>query len=163
MRNTAIALAVILVLALGLFFISRSNNNSQNQPAVNQTTQQAPSQAVSPTVMSPSISANPSGSPVPSSAAMQDGKEITVVGNEFSFQPSTLNLKQGDKVLLVFKNEGKYPHNLAIPDLKVTTKTIQPGQSDMINFTVDKGGNYAFVCTVDSHEQKGMKGTVNVQ
>ncbi len=95
-----------------------------------------------------------------SSISMQ---EITVTGNEFAFTPSTITLKQGQQVKITFRNTGKYPHNFTISDLSVQSKTIQPGEEDSVMFTPSKTGSFTYTCTVDSHEAKGMKGTLTVQ
>lgn len=91
------------------------------------------------------------------------GKTVSVEGNEFAFTPSALTLKKGEAVTLTFKNTGAYPHNFTISDLGVQTKTVQPGESDTITFTPDKAGTFKSICSVDSHADKGMTGTVNVQ
>ena len=101
-------------------------------------------------------------SPTTPSAAMQ-AQKITVIGTEYSFTPSTFTLKKGQAVELTFKNSGKFPHNLAISDLGVKTKTIMPGEEDTIQFTPTKTGQFAFLCTVPGHADKGMKGTLVVQ
>lgn len=90
-------------------------------------------------------------------------QEIMVSGNEFSFSPATLNLKKGQAVKVTFTNTGKYPHNFAITDMNVTTKTIGPGQKDSIQFTPDRTGTFTYVCTVGDHAEKGMKGTTTIQ
>jgi plastocyanin len=54
-------------------------------------------------------------------------KEITVVGTEFSFNPSSITLSAGERVKIIFKNEGKAPHNLIIQGLGIGTRTIGGG------------------------------------
>ncbi len=101
-------------------------------------------------------------SPTPSKMENMKMQEITVGGTEFSFSPSTISVNKGDHVKLKFKNTGSLPHNLTITDLNIATKTIQPGESDTVEFVADKAGSYGFVCTVGTHAQKGMKGTFSV-
>lgn len=90
-------------------------------------------------------------------------QEITIEGNEFSFTPSTITIKQGQAVKITFKNMGKYPHNFTISDLNVQTKTIQPGEQDSIQLTPSKTGSFFYICTVGSHADRGMRGTLTVQ
>jgi len=108
-----------------------------------------------------SYSATQTPSQAPSSA--MEAQKITVVGSEFAFTPSSITLKKGLATQITFKNMGKFPHNLTIPDLNVKTKTIQPGEQDTIQFTPDKTGQFSFICTVPGHVDKGMKGTLTVQ
>jgi len=92
-----------------------------------------------------------------------DSQQITVSGNEYAFDPSVITVKKGMPVQILFKNTGKYPHNLTISDLNVQTKTIQTGQQDTVTFTPGNTGQYTFTCTVPGHADKGMTGTINVQ
>jgi plastocyanin len=97
----------------------------------------------------------------PSSTAQV--QKVTVEGSEYAFTPSTFTLKKGLPAEITFKNTGAFPHNLTIADLNVKTKTIQPGEQDTIQFTPDKTGQFAFLCTVPGHADKGMKGMLTVQ
>lgn len=90
-------------------------------------------------------------------------KEIAVLGNEFSFEPSSLTIKSGEKVKLTFKNMGKAPHDLTISELNVATKVIKEGQSDTVEFTAPNSGTFSFICSVGNHAEKGMNGTVKVE
>lgn len=144
MRNVWIAIIVILVAGGVLWITAGSKGNTPVAQVVNPT---------------PKESVTPVETASPSAAV----KEINVKGSEFAFDPAAITLTQGERVKVTFENVGKFPHNLAIPKLNITTKTIQPNQSDTIEFIVDKTGTFDMVCTVDAHEQKGMKGTLTIQ
>lgn len=109
--------------------------------------------------------AEPTSTTQPSSGTSQSAmmEKITVSATDFAFTPSTLTLKKGVEVTIVFTNNGKYPHNLSIAELGVATKTIQPGQEDTLAFTPDKTGTFSFTCTVPGHADRGMTGTVTVE
>jgi len=121
------------------------------------------SQSLYPTAQPQSTSQPTSTSSASSSSTTSASMQISVEGNEFAFTPSTMTVKKGQPVQLTFNNTGKYPHNLVISDLNIQTKTIQPGESDVINFTVDKVGSFPFICTIPGHADKGMKGTLIVE
>jgi len=89
--------------------------------------------------------------------------EIAVEGNEFKFTPSSITVKQGEKVKLTFKNAGKYPHNFVIADLDVSTETIQPGEETTVEFTPEKTGEFRFICSVGDHEEQGMRGSLIIE
>jgi plastocyanin len=129
----------VVVYGVVYYFILAKNGGGYNNNSATQTT---PSQAVSGT------------------AQMQ---KVTVEAKEFAFTPSTITLKKGQPAQITFKNMGAFPHNLTIADLNVKTKTIQPGEQDIIQFTPDKTGQFTFMCTVPGHADKGMKGTLTVQ
>jgi plastocyanin len=90
-------------------------------------------------------------------------KDIIVEGSEFSYNPSSISLKAGEGVRLTFNNVGTVPHNLVIDELGVTTKTIDPGESDTVEFTATDSGSYTFYCSVDSHRARGMEGELMVE
>jgi plastocyanin len=98
------------------------------------------------------------GSNNKSSAAQQ----ITVTGNEFAFDPAVISLNKGVPVEMVFKNTGKYPHNLVINGLNVQTKVIKQGEQDTVSFTPTTTGQFEYLCTVPGHADKGMTGTLTV-
>ena len=87
-------------------------------------------------------------------------KEITVVGTEFSFNPSSISVQAGEKVRIIFNNLGGTVHNLTIEGLGIGTKTIDPGKTDAIEFTSPAAGNYNFFCSIPGHKAAGMAGTL---
>lgn len=102
----------------------------------------------------------------PTSSAIQEEtttREIVVEGDEYKFSPNTIDLSSGETVKLTFKNMGAMPHNLMIPDLGVSTKTIAGGASDSISFKAEKTGTFTFYCGVVGHRGLGMEGTTVVK
>lgn len=90
-------------------------------------------------------------------------RELTVIGDEYRFQPSSIALKSGERVKLTFKNNGRTPHNLIIEELGIGTKTIADGQTETIEFTAPATGTYAFFCSVPGHRASGMEGSLTVE
>ncbi|OGM27989.1 hypothetical protein A3D00_04575 [Candidatus Woesebacteria bacterium RIFCSPHIGHO2_02_FULL_38_9] len=90
-------------------------------------------------------------------------KEVIVEGNEFKFSPFSLSFKEGDLVKLTFKNTGTKPHDLVIDELGVATKAVSPGESDIIEFTASKAGNFSFYCNIGTHRSLGMEGKLEVR
>lgn len=88
-------------------------------------------------------------------------KEFTVDGSNFKFEPATLNVNQGDKVKITFKNIGG-THNFVIDELNIETETIQSGAMETVEFTADKAGTFEYYCSVGNHRAMGMKGTLVV-
>ena len=89
-------------------------------------------------------------------------KEFTVTGQNYSFAPSALTVKKGDTVKIIFKNLDGL-HDFRIDGFNAATKTIRTGEEDTITFVADKTGSFEFYCSVGSHRQMGMKGTLIVQ
>lgn len=126
-------------------YTNPTNETYNNTPTSNVTG------GISPTVQSPT-SSSPSAS-----------QEITVEGNEFAFSPENITVKQGQEVKLTFKNTGEFPHNYAIADLDVLTKTIQGGGEDIVTFTPNEAGNFTITCEVPGHADRGMTGILTVE
>ena len=90
-------------------------------------------------------------------------KEIMVVGTEFAFSPSTISVKAGDLVKITFQNNGNAPHNLVIEGLGISTKTINFGQTDTVQFTALNSGTYTIFCSIPGHRAAGMMGSLMVE
>lgn len=88
-------------------------------------------------------------------------KNITVTGSNFKFAPSTITVKKGDKVHLTFVNSGGL-HDFRIDELGVATKKVNGGEQDVVDFVASKAGTFEFYCSVGTHRQMGMKGTITV-
>ncbi|SDG09866.1 nitrite reductase (NO-forming) [Limimonas halophila] len=89
-------------------------------------------------------------------------KTVTVVGKEFKFEPSTVELEAGETLVIKFKNQGALSHNLTFKKLDADTGTIQTDGTETIRVQPEPG-TYTFVCTVPGHEAAGMTGTLKVQ
>lgn len=89
-------------------------------------------------------------------------KEFMVAGTPFKMDPAEIKVKQGDRVKITFKNEEGF-HNLAIKDLNITTKNLQKGEQETIEFTADKTGTFQYNCSVPTHTEKGMVGQLIVE
>lgn len=140
---------VILIMLGGIVYTQKTKIKSMFAPNPTSTVI-SPSQNTTPTMSTPS-------------QPQQSIKEIKVSGSEFSFSPATITVKRGDSVKITFMNNGAYPHNFALSGFNISTKTIQAGQSDSLTFIADKKGSFIYTCTVDSHADKGMKGTFIVE
>lgn len=90
-------------------------------------------------------------------------REIFVSGSEFKFNPSSISLTAGESVKVVFKNDGKYPHDFAIEGLGVKTSVIGAGEQAVLEFTAPATGTYATYCSVAGHREAGMEGVLSVQ
>ena len=91
-----------------------------------------------------------------------DVKEFTVDGSSYRFSPNILSVNKGDIVRINFVNsEGK--HDLKIDGYNIGTKVIDGGQSDVLEFTADKTGEFEYYCSIGEHRQMGMVGKIVVK
>lgn len=88
-------------------------------------------------------------------------KTFNVTGSNFSFSPSTITVNKGDRVKIVFNSQGT--HDWVIDAFNARTSVLSAGQSQTIEFTADKTGSFEYYCSVGTHRQMGMKGTLTVK
>ena len=89
-------------------------------------------------------------------------KEFTISGKNFSFTPSTITVKKGDKVKITFENSAGF-HDFVIDEFGAATKQTNAPTIEVLEFTADKAGSFEYYCSVGSHRAMGMKGTLIVQ
>lgn len=87
-------------------------------------------------------------------------KEFTVEGSEYMYSPASITVNKGDRVKVTFKNIGNIGHNFVIGDLGVSTRVIPSGSTDVVEFTADRTGTFAFYCSVSGHRPAGMEGQI---
>lgn len=90
-------------------------------------------------------------------------REIIIEGNEFKFSPTSITVEKGEKINLVFKNIGKFPHDFVVDELGIKTKVINSGEEDSVEFIAEKSGSFSMYCSVGNHRQQGMEGKAVVE
>lgn len=80
--------------------------------------------------------------------------------NNFSFQPSTIHAKVGEKVRLHVQSVGQ--HTLTVDELGVNI-SLSPVQVTRVEVTPDRKGTFTFYCATPGHREKGMIGTLKVE
>lgn len=91
----------------------------------------------------------------------QDGS-IIVNGGNFYFKPNIIKVKQGDTVNITFINDEGF-HDFKIDEYNVRTNQIKTGEQEKVTFVADKKGSFEYYCSVGTHRQMGMKGTLIVK
>ncbi|MDO8493628.1 MAG: cupredoxin domain-containing protein [bacterium] len=135
----AVALIVVIILLVGGIFIRRASPTPQVLP----TAETTPSPAPEATQTTSSV------------------KEFVVTGSNFTYSPNTISVKKGDKVKIIFKNADGF-HDFKIDEYGVFTQKIGAGKEETIQFVADKAGSFEYYCSIGSHRQMGMKGTLTV-
>ena len=130
----------------------------------------------------------------PSVAVVKEQKEWGIAGDaksvtrtvaismkEMRFSPAKIDVKQGETIRFVIKNEGKLLHELVIGTKKEldehaammvkfpTMEHDEPymshvasGKIGEIVWTFNRPGNFEFACLIAGHYQAGMVGKINV-
>lgn len=121
----------------------------------------SPTPVSRPTVTTPEAT-QPAETPTSPSAQVQQAREIVVSGSSFKFEPSTLRVKKGERVRVVFKNTGGF-HDLTLAGYNLATKRVAAGSQDALEFAADKSGTFEFYCSVPGHKEDGMVGKLIVE
>lgn len=98
------------------------------------------------------------------------------------FDPSKIEVKQGDTVKFVVKNNGKLMHEMVIgtmADLKEHSELmkkhpgmehdepymahVSPGKTETIVWQFNRPGEFNFACLVAGHFEAGMVGSISVK
>lgn len=173
MNQAIILLISAVLLASGFFVINKVSAPVENTPNANQTenvTVPLPTETTGTNSGTPasntSTDAPAVNAPVititPAPETKAPVKEFTITGSNFAYAPNSIKVKKGDKVRIIFKNADGF-HDLKIDELNVSTAKIQGGAQETIEFTADKVGSFEYYCSVGSHRQMGMKGTLVVE
>ncbi len=102
-----------------------------------------------------------------SDTSQQQGSEpesvlITLVAKTWEFEPSTVRVKEGQRVdLQIVSIDVTHGFNLAAFGV---SETLEPGKTIRTSFVADKKGSFPFFCNVfcgDGHG--GMRGTLIVE
>lgn len=116
--------------------------------------------AFNPNITCPEGSLPPAPSPEAAPPAI---KELTISGTEYSFSPASITVSAGDQVKVTFRNNGSIIHNFKISELGIGTKTIGPGEADVVEFTAPTSGTYDILCSIPGHRAAGMEGSLRVE
>ena len=89
-------------------------------------------------------------------------KEFTIVAKNFSFSPTTMNVKKGDTVRITLESQGGN-HDLVIDKFSARTKVLSNGQKETIEFVATESGSFEYYCSIGTHRQMGMVGALVVE
>jgi|SRR3989344_2198693 len=155
MKNTFVAIIVLVLIILGaVFFMGKGS--PVEAPATDSVNNQETTSPFSNTM--PVLGTD---SPVEEMIVL-GVKEFTVSGQNFSFTPSLVTVKYGDRVKITFNNTGGF-HDFKIDEFGVAAKQAQSPATEVLEFTADKVGSFEYYCSVGSHRAMGMKGTLKVE
>ena len=140
---------LILLLLVGIFLFARPSNGPETS-------------SVSTPTPTPISTNSPQTTPTATQSPQSSVKEFIVTGSLFKFDVKEIKAKKGDRVRITFKNvEGV--HDWVIDEFNARTKQLQAGQQETIEFVADKIGQFQYYCSVGTHRQMGMWGSLIVE
>ncbi len=152
MRNRYISIVVFVVLIAGLLFAFGSGKKAE-APISEKLQSSENTNTESAVAKDTTVVKNTPVAPV---------KEFTIVGKNFSFSPSMITVRKGDKVKITFENSAGF-HNFVIDEYGVSTKEVKSPNTETVEFTASKAGSFEYYCSVGTHRAMGMKGTLKVE
>ena len=100
--------------------------------------------------------------PVTDEPATVEPVNYSVDAFDFGYSSSSLNAKVGQEVTVTLNNTGTGSHNFVIDALSVNSGVISGGETTTFTFTPDQAGSFEFYCSIGSHKNMGMLGTLVV-
>jgi len=93
-----------------------------------------------------------------------DGRSLTVTlaaGEYFFRADEAFELRAGDEVTFVVRNEGELDHRLEVLSASSSslgrTERVAPGAQREVTVTFDEPGTYRVICDVDDHLSRGQQ------
>ena len=96
---------------------------------------------------------------------MIDGKfvYIGVGGGIDGVSNPVLSANVGDTVKITLTSGDGIEHDISFPDFDATSEhVVGQGSGTTLSFTVDKGGDFDYFCTLPGHREAGMEGKFSV-
>lgn len=91
-------------------------------------------------------------------------QSVTVHLREFSFEPVTVTVKQGQPVQVTVVNQGVVAHDWNVIGLETEVHLhAAPGETVTGQFTPEQAGTFRIICTEPGHEAAGMVGTLQIE
>lgn len=89
-------------------------------------------------------------------------REIVIVANEWTFEPTSIYLRAGEPVNIVLVNEGLIEHEVEFADIGLHLHA-QPGETVMASLVPTKAGEIEFGCHLPGHYEAGMFGELHIE
>lgn len=98
-----------------------------------------------------------------STAQPARAQTFEVRAREHRFTPARIEVEKGTRVTVRLVNEGTKKHEWELDAFGVEIRPIAPGATGEVTFIADREGTFVFVCKVDQHDKKGMRGVLVVK
>lgn len=95
-------------------------------------------------------------------AKQETQKTFDISSKKFEFSIKEMKVNKGDTVTVNLTSSDGL-HDFVVDELNVRTAQIKTGEKTSVTFVADTVGTFEFYCSVGSHRQMGMKGTIIVE
>lgn len=155
--NTSIIviIVIVLVIAAGALFLFSNNAQAPEDAMIEEDTMMQEESMIE------DNSTMEEDTMMDEEAMMEDVLEIEVEGGAFYYDPDIIEAKVGQTVRVTF-NSVDMQHDFDIDELDLDTEVIPGGESLTFEFTPTEVGEFEYYCSVGSHREEGMVGTLVV-
>jgi len=91
-----------------------------------------------------------------------DSVTVDITGRNFEFSQDTITVKRGQEVTINFTSEEGF-HDFVVDEFDAATEQVQAGESTSVTFVASEAGEFEYYCSVGTHRQMGMVGTLVVE
>ncbi len=89
-------------------------------------------------------------------------QSFTIDSFSYGYSESEIRVKEGTTVTINLINSGGF-HDWVVDEFNAATDKIQADGNTSVTFVADKAGTYEYYCSVGSHREQGMVGTLVVE
>lgn len=157
-----IGVIVVLLVVVALFILagrgSDSNTTNTNLANIQNTTTNLSDNSSVNTTTNATANSNDdaSGSSTPKTVT------IDLSAEDFAYSKSEIRVSKGDTVKINLTSLSG-THNFTIDELNVRSSNVTEGNSAEVEFPVTEDGSFTYYCSVDSHRDLGLRGTLIVE
>lgn len=91
-----------------------------------------------------------------------EAKVFQINASNYKYDVKEIRVKKGDKVKIVLNvNQGL--HDLVLNEFGIASEKTQTGGIATMEFVADKEGKFEYYCSIGTHRQMGMFGTLIVE
>lgn len=95
-------------------------------------------------------------------SAQEQAHVVSITGDHYAFEPSTIDVRQGDVVRVSFTARDM-PHSFIVDEYRIA-KRAGAGQTVTFEFRADRPGRFPFYCDLRADDGcRGMRGTLVVR
>lgn len=85
---------------------------------------------------------------------------VALALTEFALAPAAITVPKGGSIAVT--NNGTMDHDVAVTDTAVKTRDLKAGESQTLDVSALKPGQYEIFCAIPGHKDSGMTGTLIV-
>ena len=93
---------------------------------------------------------------------LRQAREFRIEASNFKFSPAEIKVKKGELVRITVVNIGD-THDFQLDEFAVSSRILQAGELEIIEFSADTSGGFEFYCSIINHRALGMKGKLIVE